>query len=1173
MPTEKNKQLLRDKARITLAKNRVRGVFSKARDSSFKTSQKTNFSNIRSGLKSSLLLARSELASAEYQEFLEWYSLLLRTMLSNATAQPDDFQYLSGFSAKAPEISLWKELRWTSIFISLHTEVLSEFCRYLLKVEDHILAGQYEDALDDISFLDNKYGHSFWSSQLRIAIAQESGGLELQKKVVANLREKHKRGVLAYIAYFTGVRNEDKTTWSHFSEIMDMRLSETPYPPELKTYLRFKLLYEFPQEDVGIADILRHELSNHPFDIYMTFIAVLQQMAKNPNFVHLKDEISNAIQALRPIEDFRIKRLAQTTELSTININRIEATKAVGAFFSSTDVKALRRAWKMTALSANKSPWVLACRAVVRAYGGNYQPPKNLPIKQSEKYLSSVIKRDKSAPTAIEQWRKNCRNFSGLPVFDGLREIENALGIVRLAPSSQSFRKIALNSQREGPELHFLTMGSEQKVDSSLQEEVFVSALTGGSPLSETQIKNLNASSKRISKCLHAYVTNDYEGVVSLVQKVPASDYVTSNLAAPFHMECLHRTRSKKELVEFVANRVASRSSDYLFLPVAEALGTFTKRDWKALRDDLSPLIALHAAWRLTDSDRLAATLRHELSAFLRKRDAGKPSDLLKSDHGLEHKKLVYFLRRICRPTFMDLIRGFQSSREVLEERRSIGGHLLELDPDRMEEYTVEVVQISSDLKIDEGLEMVDSSRIHVDGDAFRRWASRNVREDFERYTALVNAGLVAQTDVEQMLRDLLNELATRQAFYTPDDQADAILTNIYKRLGAQFLANSDFGLDYFLSKRIRHQSFIGLIRGPLEFASLITTRDSEFGSYRDNAFLQNKLQLNDENNRELQRILSEFAERFDNALVSLKDEILQIKSEEKPNGVFHIPINQRSLFVMRTLTQAGIEFETFLNSTSQLFWQSMEPCLDRAKHEIGVVLKNQLADLFTKLREDLRIIAEHSPSFSELSTQIVDTSVEVQRMLDRAAGWFVKPDTQPKGGIYTLEEGVDIAIASALTMHRAFDPKLDVNVDGHVDLQPPDLLLLWETIFVGMDNVKAHSGVKAGAKVELSCEYDADNVLKISITSELASKELSDIAKETLETISGIIERGEIGKASKKEGGSGFVKLASVLKHTPGGKLEYGLTKDKRFNLTVWFKPTKATVAILRLMDETTDS
>lgn len=77
--------------------------------------------------------------------------------------------------------------------------------------------------------------------------------------------------------------------------------------------------------------------------------------------------------------------------------------------------------------------------------------------------------------------------------------------------------------------------------------------------------------------------------------------------------------------------------------------------------------------------------------------------------------------------------------------------------------------------------------------------------------------------------------------------------------------------------------------------------------------------------------------------------------------------------------------------------------------------MKSVVSGLFDRLKGDLRDLAEADPGFSEMSTTISNVAVDVQRSLDAAAAWFVKPEGQQASHKFTLKQSVEIAVQSAL--------------------------------------------------------------------------------------------------------------------------------------------------------------
>ena len=357
----------------------------------------------------------------------------------------------------------------------------------------------------------------------------------------------------------------------------------------------------------------------------------------------------------------------------------------------------------------------------------------------------------------------------------------------------------------------------------------------------------------------------------------------------------------RSDTVDLIGREGAKNPRPGYFLPIREALEHLQYADYKALGISIAPLIALDLLWRETDNDATASTLRFATGNFLRQAGTAKPSELIDQREKFDHDELLYFLTKICVPNIIDVARIFRSSREVLEERQAICGALNTLDPSNTQEYQTEIFSITSRLKIAEGLRIVDANRIHVDVDAVSRWAHRTITEDYARYKDLAQTETEGKASVT-LFKDLdAVTKGTDQTFFTPDVEDELVLIELIHRIREEFLNNSNHGLDYFLSKRVRHQSFIGLVRGPLEFAQVITTRESERGEYRSNTFWLEKLKAIDTTARaEIDAAFKHFAETFDGLLSDVKDNLFHVISSDKPRGLFWIEISTPLLVTAR---------------------------------------------------------------------------------------------------------------------------------------------------------------------------------------------------------------------------------------------------------------------------------
>lgn len=163
----------------------------------------------------------------------------------------------------------------------------------------------------------------------------------------------------------------------------------------------------------------------------------------------------------------------------------------------------------------------------------------------------------------------------------------------------------------------------------------------------------------------------------------------------------------------------------------------------------------------------------------------------------------------------------------------------------------------------------------------------------------------------------------------------------------------------------------------------------------------------------------------------------------------------------------------------------------------------------------------------------------------------------------FTLEEALDVAIESALKLHRAFAPKIDRTVLGQISLSAPDLVFITDAILVAFSNIKAYSRLEAPAvRIVLTLDESAET-LTLEILNEVHTSARSEAQDRRILEIRRTIESGVISKKSRTEGGSGFVKLAAVAHQSSRGRVEFGYTERTWFRLSVTYSIILHTVTV----------
>ncbi len=1122
--------------------NKYRGLIADFRARRFEKDEKTPTSKqYRHKLSRWLLDARSELEPSQFSEMLAWFAELSASQLTALNQTPVGYEELSGVHVRAPTTSLEREIRWIRARINIEAEKLAIFRAAAELTEALVTIGKYDEAITVLGTLQEAVGVSFWSVQLRIALEHLAGGLERQKRYTGEVRGVYKRGLLGFVSYHTSVRNEDRTTLNKFLDDIESRISKHPYYEEdTKAYVRYRLKGEVSDAKDSIAKVLKVEQSHGIIDLYETFVVVLQHLAK----INLDESLNAAVlESISdwPIQDFRIEKLAQLYDLKTLEETPARPHDISDRLFAGKVAAAAglsRRADPARFLD----PWHYIYGGFIYShFRGGRDFPSVTPVNLVPA-LGHVLKRSNFADEAWAQSTKLALNLKTLPYASGLLEF---LVQCRRDRADNEWRPwlIGLHSPTAGPEdipCH--------KTRHDVSDWRGETAEFWRETILPTDAETPAAS---IAKALGYVHRGDFEQALSTLDHKPNTwPDALGSMRPLLELHAHYALAQRGSVIALIAGEGSKSPAHAAFLPIGHALKDYDWSDYTSVDRPLAAPIALHLFWTGRENSVVASRMRFSTGVAIRRAGVAKPSDLTAAQIEVSSHELIYFLRHLCIPDILDIARLFPSSRELLAERQDICAALMLMDPARAEMYEAELVLIANNLALDEGRWIVDSSRIHVDSDGLVRWAVKQLSEDYDRYRDLVAVNISDTQTFDDVLRELEAQPAQRAAF-VPDNEADAVLVSIMRRLAEEFLGNSTFGLDFYLSKRVRHQSFIGLIRGPLEFSDLITTRETEAGEYHRNATWIDKFDVKVRDEADL--AFRKFAQHFDETLGHAKDSYLHIRSADHPLGMIVLILDDRLIRLARGVIRLDFTFREFLSVAVSIFWAAIEPSLVQIRNLIAEEVKAEIAQGFDLVRADIRALAEHDAAFLEYDAAMGRVSTEVQVKLDEAAQWFVHADTLKHRRTFTIEQMLDIGIQTALKTQRGYDPIINTCATGEIRLLPPDLVFVYDVLFVGLGNAHKHSGLKTPT-IDVAGRYDEQtDTLQIEVISDCRPSHKAQRERQVA-NVREAIERGTFLPRTRREGESGFAKLAAVVNQSEKGALEFGFTPDGRFRLAVTY-------------------
>lgn len=1127
---------------FTELQHRFRGLVADFRSKRFIEERRVSPERVfRSALQDLLLDARAAVDPNLYRTFLEWTVEQSKGQLTDLAAIPIAFDELTGIYSKAPIVSLEHELLWITERIKIETSRINALVQTTRLIQLATFDGAYEEAIIAVSTMQTTFGVSLWSVQLRLALEHLAGGLERQKRYAAELRNVHRAGLLNFTVYHTSVRNEDRTTLGKFIDDVEARISAvTVHSEPTKTYDRYRLKGEMPMTDIGLAEILRVEQSHGIVDIYETYVAILQEIARqSPN----QERVSFIVHCIEQldIDDFRLVKILRLLEPSHRSVLPQRDASASDALFEGNVGRAIRKSHKLRSDDA----WAHIYAGFARSFRGALRDPMPARPTSVTALIARIMSRCDGSEDAWAQLAKLALNLRGLPLCAGL--LEAAVQLRRSRPD-QPWRPwlIGLNSPTEGPEDRPWNLGCAAGPHSK--------GSTSAAWYEASCPSECDVPAYRLIRAIGHIHRGDFEEADRTLGRSDRDwPNPLRNLRALAQLHALHALGERQRIITLIASEGTRSATHARFLPVGSALKGFAWQDFRAVARPLAAPISLHLLWAEEETSETASRLRFATGHALRQLGVSRPSDLEAKGLGIEQHELVYFLRYVCVPNILDLTRLFSGTRAILEERQAICGLLARIDASDSQAYQDEIIIIANDLALDEGQWIVDSTRIHVDSDGLMRWASKELSEDYERYRDLVDIDVDGAQNFEDVLRELAANPAQRSNF-VPKTEADAVLFSIFRRLGEEFLNNASFGLDFYLSKRVRHQSFIGLIRGPLEFANLITTRESEAGEYHRNDAWLNRFDHLDEAIRiKIDGALRAFAMQFDEIVSQAKDTYFHLRSTDKPQGMITLNLNERMIGLARALIRLDLSFPEFVRVAVPILWAAIETSLAAIRTFIADDIKPRIIKEFDLVRARVRTLAEQEVAWLEFDAAMGRAANEVQLKLDEVAQWFVHADTLRKHRLFSLEQILKIGVDTALKSQRGFTPEISQIAEGDLNLQSANLVFVHDVVFVGLGNARKHSGLKA-PKVDVAAKWnEGDATLTLTVVSDCRASNRTDKEKHSA-AIRKVIAEGAHDRRTRTEDGSGFAKLAAVVMQSPRGKIEFGFNAEGRFRLDVTY-------------------
>ncbi|MDX2172975.1 MAG: hypothetical protein SFY56_07645 [Bacteroidota bacterium] len=1106
-------------------------------------------------------------------EQIEHYPYKLTKFLSKNSVK--EFKDLD-FSNLLP-IPFDNELTWAKTILQRNINELNLFVKYSCEFSSHLLRGDFNAAENSLAVIEKKFGQSIWLIKNRIAFTQLTQGLEAQKKYTKKVKDGLKdRSLVKFVIHWISIRNEGNTSISKFTAQFEPIINR--FDPEkllgFKDYCKYHVLGIDTLEPEEFANVLRLEYSRSLVDYFEAFLCMLRvlvlsgQQKYKSKAIHLL-EIFNEL-----LKDERIEFLNGLVNIKPTLVVGENSVNICDKFLEGRYATAYKLALDgLQNCPDNPLLILLAAHSLASSSEiiSETHDTETLPLNTNFIYnLATLISKGPiNASRELSDLNKITINFSCFSWSSIIKIILVQESNVFLSTSNEN-AMAALKVPIFHPLLLELTKSStiyNEYFDSC--GHLFSSHLTYKYFTSKinNQIDNsTNGLDAKLSALLNgivSYSNTDYS------KAIENGKFLAIQSQGYFRRKGISLVTHSYYKAGDLINTCISASDYFLkdknvypFLPIKEINETVKSGtdEWELVNNLIDFPILLDVIVKNVNSD--SETERQfAYEDFLLRNGMTKPSELKDKLDEFDLEKVIYYLKHICVEANMDTSTSFEGgSKEVLAERLAVCRILLEIDPENVEEYKLEINKLVQKQLINKRRQEVDQSRIYIDIASVKEWSLKNLDESYNRYIAYLKHGLdfnKSENKTKRKLVDSTFELGIIPNILIPDDEVKALLKNIVDEIVSAYLS-PEFGLDRFLSTRIRHGILEGYLRKPIHNHHLITKKEHKNGPYLSNDYWIQRLGIrNNPLAKEINKVLAEFSSSYDTLINNITNEWLQVYSKRKPKGLFFFDIVEEDINNLSAMIKPETPLSDFVDNVIQSLETVLIFKLVTIRDELNKVAK-------PKAKESLKLLQERINSFSksinisEITNEINVARTDMQAQFDKVIEWFV-PSSSGNSQPFNVEE--PIRVAEETIMESSVNFKVELNSTGLEDYSIHGNLPLFVDVFVNIfDNVAKRSGLDSPIAL---CEVWDDTTnpqvkrVYFKVSNALSNTiSISDLEQQ-LKIKKELLDRGNYEQNVATEINSGLFKIHKTISEFRTvefdykGSVDFGI-EENRYQITI---------------------
>lgn len=485
------------------------------------------------------------------------------------------------------------------------------------------------------------------------------------------------------------------------------------------------------------------------------------------------------------------------------------------------------------------------------------------------------------------------------------------------------------------------------------------------------------------------------------------------------------------------------------------------------------------------------------------------------------------------------------------EARIRILSRLMNIFP--LKKYSTEISTILTSETIKENLNTINKSRINVDTDKIFLTHRSQWEPSYRKYLALSDFGPLfidlhlADQDISEF--DTVYLQRTKRT-----TQEIVVFNNIVEQIEDECLFSVQYGLETYLSSRIRHGYCKGQLTSFLSELHLLSMRTNEKSDeYFLNEYWDSRIPPFAPVREDINIILSEFTKSIENKINEILKCWLRIKQDKQREGMFDY-----TGFVpacTEAFAHAHIQdFTVFYNRIVDAFWEYSEALLKSVRARINEELTEFYINAIDAMETKLQNIINPLPALNELLTNCKLAKAKVTFAMKQFAEVF-SADNAPYNNFTMSDLTVSCRRAVEKVHSESSTAKWVIDADTTYEFRGKFFAPFVDILCIFLNNAIEHSGIHKMEQLQISIsifelnEQGVEKYRKLGgfkgLSSEKQFFEMKvtntlnpSLSQEDLEakldkTFEKIRRGANVQELIQGEGGSGLYKLCNIAQYS----------------------------------------